>query len=280
VENGFLSVAVIPICYGERILGAIHLADETENKVSFKALEFIESMAPLIGEAIHRFNLEEELRESESRLRLLSSQLLTVQEAERKRIAREIHDGIGQYLTAIKFRVENTLQQMDKGKTKTIIKPLKDIIPIIQESIEEARRIQMDLRPSILDDLGILATIGWFTREFQKVYSHIRIERETDLTENEVPGSLKIALFRVMQEAMNNIAKHSKGNAVHLSLRKMEDRIELKIEDNGMGFDLENYRKGLGLTSMRERIDLSGGSFWIESTIGKGTTIKAYWPID
>jgi PAS domain S-box-containing protein len=279
VENGFLSVAVIPICYGERILGAIHLADETENKVSFKALEFIESMAPLIGEAIHRFNLEEELRESESRLRLLSSQLLTVQEAERKRIAREIHDGIGQYLTAIKFRVENTLQQMDKGKTKTIIKPLKDIIPIIQESIEEARRIQMDLRPSILDDLGILATIGWFTREFQKVYSHISIEKGIDIQENEVPDSLKIALFRVMQEAMNNIAKHSKGNAVHLSLRKMEDRIELKIEDNGMGFDLENYRKGLGLTSMRERTELSGGSFAIESTPGKGTIIRACWPI-
>jgi PAS domain S-box-containing protein len=222
---------------------------------------------------------EDALRESENRLRLLSSQLLTVQESERKRIAREIHDGIGQYLTAIKFRVENTLQQMDKGKTKTIIKPLKDIIPIIQESIEEARRIQMDLRPSTLDDLGILATIGWFTREFQKIYSHIRIDKEIGLLENDVPDPLKIVLYRIMQEALNNIAKYSKADFVILSLKKRNDTIELVAQDNGVGFIPENSRKGLGLTSMSERTELSGGAFEIQSTPGKGTIIRASWTI-
>ena len=278
VENGFLSVAVIPVRYGEKILGAMHLADEMESKVSFQALEFIESMAPLIGEAINRFSLEEEIKESEARLRHLSTELLTVQENERKRIARELHDGIGQTLAAIKFGLESKLGQMRKGAAPPGVS-IESIISLAQNGIEESRRIQMDLRPSILDDLGILATLSWFTREFQKVYSHISIEKGIDIQENEVPDSLKIALFRVMQEAMNNIAKHSKADRVRLSLRKIEDRIELSIEDNGVGFDLENYRKGLGLTSMRERTELSGGSFAIESTPGKGTVIKASWPI-
>ena len=278
VENGFLSVAIIPICYGEKILGAIHLADEMEDTVSFKVLEFIESMAPLIGEAIHRFNLEEGLRESENRLRLLSSQLLTVQEAERKRISREIHDSIGQTLSAIKFGLESKLSQIGKAPAPPGVS-LESIISLTQNGIEESRRIQMDLRPSILDDLGILATIGWFTREFQKVYSQISVEKEIHIEEKDVPDPLKTAIFRVMQEAMNNIAKHSKADLIRLFLHKAEDKIELMIEDNGMGFDLETSKRGLGLTSMRERTELSGGAFVIESTPGKGTIIRASWPI-
>jgi len=278
IQNGFLSVAIVPVRYREQIIGAIHVADEGEGKVALKSIEFMESMAPLIGEAVNRFHLEEEIRDSETRLRHLSSELLTVQESERKRIGREIHDGIGQTLAAIKFALENKLGQM-RGGAASPEASIENIISLAQNGIEESRRIQMDLRPSILDDLGILATLSWFTREFQKVYSHISIEKEIDIQENEVPDSLRIALFRVIQEALNNTAKHSKADLVRLSLGKKEDKIELNIEDNGMGFDLENYRKGLGLTSMRERTELSGGSFAIESTPGKGTTIKAQWPI-
>jgi PAS domain S-box-containing protein len=225
---------------------------------------------------------EEGLRESEKRLRLLSSQLLTVQENERKRIAMELHDGIGQLLTAIKFKVENVLQE--KGKARANEKSLEAIIPMVKESVEEIRRIQMDLRPSVLDDLGILATIGWFTREFQKVYSHISIEKEIHLLEDQVPDPLKIVLFRVIQEAMNNIAKHSKADLVHLSLQKTDGTIELAIQDNGQGFNLmevlsvEGSKRGLGLTSMGERTELSGGSFVVESTRGRGTVIRALWP--
>jgi PAS domain S-box-containing protein len=231
-----------------------------------------------------RKRAEEALRESESRLRSLSSQLLTVQENERKRIAREIHDGIGQILTAIKFKVEDITQQMSKGKAYVKEKSLEPIIPLIQESIEEVRRIQMDLRPSTLDDLGILATTDWFCREFQKIYSTIHIEKLINIHENEVPAHLRTAIFRVMQEALNNIAKHSKADLVHLSLQKTDGTIELAIQDNGMGFNLmevlsvEGSKRGLGLTSMRERTELSGGSFVIESTRGRGTVIRALWP--
>ncbi|OGP73877.1 MAG: hypothetical protein A2V86_00675 [Deltaproteobacteria bacterium RBG_16_49_23] len=220
----------------------------------------------------------EALQASEDRLRSLSSQLLTVQEKERKRIAREIHDGLGQTLAAIIFGLESKLSQIEKETSHHGIS-LKDILSLARNGMEEARRIQMDLRPSILDDIGILSTIGWFSREFQKIYSHIGIEKEILIAEEEIPDSLKTALFRIVQEAFNNIAKYSKTDRVRLSLRKTEDKIEISIEDKGVGFDMENIKHGLGLASMKERTELSGGTFFIESTVGKGTSIRGIWPI-
>ena len=230
-----------------------------------------------------RKRAEEALRESENRLRALSSQLLTAQESERKRIAMELHDGIGQMLTAIKFKVESILQE--KGKARAKEKSFEAIIPMVRESVEEVRRMQMDLRPSTLDDLGVLATLGWFCREYQRIYSHIHIQKEIGLQESEVSTPLKVVIYRLTQEAMNNIAKHSKADLIHLSLGKKGDKIDLDIRDNGMGFDLEEIfstersKRGLGLSSMRERTELSGGTFAIESTQGKGTVIRASWPI-
>ena len=226
-----------------------------------------------------RKRTEEALRDSESRLRYLSSQLLTVQENERKRISREIHDSLGQSQSAIKFKVEAITQEMRENRNKKMTESLETILPIIQASIEESRRIQMDLRPSILDDLGIFPTLEWFCREYQKIYSHIRIEKGTHVKENNLSPELKTVIFRVTQEALNNIAKHSKADLVHLSLKRKEQKIELAMEENGIGFDIENVKKGFGLGSMRERTELSGGTFVIESTKGKGTIIRARWPL-
>ncbi len=225
-----------------------------------------------------------DLEKTNEALRNLSSRLLSAQEEERKRIAGEIHDTLGACLSGIKFKVEDVLQKI--GETsKDAAESLKTVVPVIQEGVEECRRIQMDLRPSMLDDLGLLPTLSWFCRRFQAIYSGIRVDQEVTIEENEVPDSLKIVAFRVTQEAMNNIAKHSKADTVHLFLRKIDDRLELVLEDNGRGFDLQKVlgsgstRRGLGLSSMRERTEFSGGSFWIESTEGKGTAIRAWWPL-
>jgi PAS domain S-box-containing protein len=267
-----------------RSIGMVH--DITERKraeetVRERTLELQQLTATLEQRVQER---TEELEEANKALRNLSTRLLSAQEEERKRVAGELHDTIGACLSGIKFKVESSLQQM--GKTQNhMTESLKTIIPVIQEGIEDCRRMQQDLRPSMLDDLGLLPTLSWFCRRYQTIYTGIKVELEQTLEEREIPNSLKIVIYRVTQEGMNNIAKHSKADLVRLFLRKMDGRIELILEDNGQGFDLkkvlasESTRRGLGLTSMRERIELSGGSFAIESAEGKGTTIRATWTI-
>ena len=227
-----------------------------------------------------RKKLENALKESESQVTNLTSQLLLAEEKERKRIANELHDGLGQSLNAIAFNVRATLEKVG-DKVKTGFESLEAIMPIIQQSMDEVRRIGMNLRPALLDDLGLLPTIGWFIREYQTTYPSIRVEKQTEIEETQVPDSLKAVIYRILQEAMTNIGKHSKANFVNISLmRKKDGRIELMIQDNGIGFGMKGINKGLGLGSMRERAELSGGSFDIESIRMKGSLIRASWPIE
>jgi PAS domain S-box-containing protein len=233
-----------------------------------------------------RKKTKEALERSEAELRRLSSQLLKAQEDERKRIARELHDGIGQSLSAIKFKVETVLNEMGQENPGQVVKSLEAVVPVAQEAVEEVRRISRNLRPSILDDLGILATISWLCREVETIYSGIRIEKQMDIEEHDMPESLKIVTYRVLQESFNNIAKHSHATLVELSLKGTDGKIELAIADNGVGFDVEQVlsgeqsKKGIGLAGMKERTELSGGSFSVESHKGAGSTIRASWPCD
>lgn len=230
-----------------------------------------------------RKKAEAALRESGERLRRLSAELLLAQEKERKRIANELHDSISQSLSAIKFMAEKSLSQVDREAGAPGNGPLVHMVERIQQTIEEVRRIMTDLRPSILDDIGIVATVRWFCREFREVYSGIRVEERICIEEEDVPDALKIVLFRTLQEAMNNVVKHSKADFVSVSLTENDDRIELAIRDNGEGFDVRSKlsakreEHGLGLGSMRERAELSGGSLSIKSRKGRGTLVKGVW---
>jgi signal transduction histidine kinase len=135
----------------------------------------------------------------------------------------------------------------------------------------------------MLDKMGVLATLEWLRRECMKFYPERHIELEAGIAEEEIPETLKINIFRIAQEALNNIAKHSRAEWVDISLSKKADSIELAVSDDGVGMDLElilrtSTAMSLGLTSMRERAELTGGSFGIESTPGEGTTVRASWP--
>jgi len=225
---------------------------------------------------------KKELRESKKRLRSLSSKVLSAQEEERKRISSELHDSLGATLTAIKFSLEDGFRLVEEGGP--ISESLKATVPLTRYAIEETRRISRDLRPSVLDDLGILAAIKWFCGEFQTLHPDIQVEKQIHIREDEVPNRLKIILYRIIQEATNNVTKYSKAGLLCLSFERKNGKIELAIRDNGQGFDLkgalsgENSKHGLGLTSRRERAELSGGVLTIESSRGRGTTIKATWP--
>lgn len=222
--------------------------------------------------------MEEALRESQKELRLLSFQLMAAQENERKAIAQDLHDSIGQTLAAIKFALERKIHQIGEGEPPPGIS-IEDVLTIVQGGIDETRRIMANLRPSVLDDLGILATLSWFCREFHKVYPHIRVGKESNLEEAEIPDSLKTVIFRVLQEAMNNIAKHSRGDFVQVELKREDGDLTFTVRDNGMGFDPRTSPRGLGLASMKERVEISGGKFLLRSAKGQGTNLRAVWPL-
>ena len=228
---------------------------------------------------------EEMLRKSERELRLLSSRILEAQESERKRVARELHDGIGQALTGIKFALENGVRRLKETEMAPHLKVLDDIIPLIQATVDETRRIAMGLRPSTLDDIGISETIYWFCQQYESIYKNIRILKLIEVEEDQIPETLKTVIFRVLQESLNNVAKHSGADRVQLSLQQQDKTVKLIVEDNGSGFDSEKplpqnaSGQGLGLASMRERIELSGGIFTLETAPEQATRICAVWPI-
>ena len=225
----------------------------------------------------------ESLRKSEKQLRILSSKLLSAQEEERKRISRELHDSVGSSLSAIKLTLESAIDRASQNNLTH--ESIEALVSMTQNAIDEARRMMNELRPSMLDDLGLVTTIGWFCKQFRTIYPTISVEENLDIEEQLIPADLKTAIFRIVQESFNNIAKYSKAEFVELSLEKRDNFIGLKIKDNGSGFDLNSvqpkgdYKGGLGLASMKERAELLGGHFKIESKIGSGTTIQANWPL-
>ena len=251
--------------------------DELETRVRERTFELSEAVARLRAENIQRKRLEDTLRESENQVRFFASQCLTAQETERKRVAGELHDSIAASLSAMKIRIEKAAEEMKQGHGKP--ESLQDLGSKVMEINNEVRRIMADLRPSVLDDLGIIAAMNWFCREYQKTYSHISVEKQIGISEDQVPDSLKTPIFRISQEALNNIAKYSRGSLINLSLQKEDNRILLAIRDNGRGFNPDTAKRGLGLSTMRERAQLSGGAFELESTIGKGTIVRVSWAI-
>ena len=252
--------------------------------VMFDAQGAIQGIVCVAQDHTQRRQAEQMLRKSERELRLLSSKILETQENERKQVAQELHDGIGQALTGIKFSIENSLRQLKMGSDANLTRGLETSVTMIQRTIEETRRIAMGLRPSSLDDIGITETILWFCRQFESIYTTIRIETNLGIEEKLLSDALKTTIFRVMQETLNNVVKHSGANLVRLKLLQKGKTVELTIEDNGVGFTpeeeflKEGTDKGFGLASMKDRAELSGGQFAIQSKEGQGTVVRAFWP--
>lgn len=224
------------------------------------------------------------LEDSERQLRLLSAKLMSAQETERKRMAMQLHDSIGQSLSAVKFSIEESLERLKPTVAPEKIRSLESAVSLIQEVMRELRAMLKTLRPAMLDDLGILATVNWLCREIETIYSGVTVERHTDLDEEEIPTTLKVPMFRILQEALNNAVKHSRCDHIQVGLSRSGGRIRLQVRDNGTGMppppmksELDG-QSGMGLASMRERAELSGGRFEIESRPGEGTRIRVSWP--
>jgi signal transduction histidine kinase len=226
------------------------------------------------------------LEASNRQLKYLSQKLMTAEDDERRRIARDLHDSIGQSLSAIKVHVENSVNDIGGRLQADDRMRLKNLVPMIKTAITDVKRIIRNLRPSMLDELGIVATINWICREFNTVYPDIRIEKKLEVDDHHVPEMLKTPIFRLLQEALNNIGKHSGASRIEISLARRDGQIWLEIRDDGCGFDPQSagqhtaQASGFGLAGMRERAEICGASFRIDSSPGEGTRIATKWPLD
>jgi len=250
-------------------------------EVSLNYLKFNHDKTAIVNiiDLTRQKNIELSLRNSEERLQKLSRQLLNAQECERKRLALELHDGLGQSLSTIKYSIEQ-LRMKNYCETNSECKDILDpVVEYIQRTINDTRRMAMDLRPSILDDLGILSTINWFCRQYEETYKNISIDKQIMLEESDIVDSRKIVIYRIIQEALNNIAKHSGADTVCIMLRKIDENfIQLLIADNGCGMSNDGASITTGLSGMKERVELTGGTFMLTNNEPKGVKIDIRWP--
>jgi PAS domain S-box-containing protein len=233
----------------------------------------------LANDVTEKIIAEEKLKHSYDEIRQLASHIENIREEEKIEIAREIHDELGQQLTGLKIDVSWISKKM-KEDDEDIKQKIKGTIELIDETIKIVRRISTELRPSILDDLGLVAALQWQSEEFEK-RSGIKIEFNSTISHTTVAKNIAIALFRIYQESLTNVLRHAKATTVVTTFRQENDQFVLKVIDNGNGFDINGigHKKTLGLLGMKERTLMIGGKYDITSVLDKGTTVVVSVPI-
>jgi signal transduction histidine kinase len=235
--------------------------------------------AALTNEIKERKIAETQLRESEVQLRALAARLISIREEERARIAREIHDELGQVLTGLKMDVTWLAKRL-VGAEEQLVEKAEAMCRLIDSTMHLIRRISTGLRPEILDDMGLVAAFGWQAKEFQK---RMGMRCRLKLPEDQVvlDKELSTAVFRIFQEILTNIARHAKASSVDVSLSISDDLLTLEVVDDGIGISESHIRgqESLGLLGMRERAQLFGGELSIQGASGRGTTVSVSIPM-
>ncbi len=259
--------------------------DALEDMVTKRTRELALTVEALQAEVYERKDIEKALRESQQALRALTLKIVDTQENERRQISKELHDSIGASLAAIKYAIEGRLVHMGDSPPKAIF-PFEKVVTHLNDTIKEVRRISASLRPSTLDDLGLLATIDWYCRNSGEMYAGIHIGTHIQAAETDIPEPAKIIIYRVLQEAVNNALKHSGAENIQVHLISIPREIRLCIADDGRGFRLQDATNGgdaltgFGLQGMRDRAAMAGGRLTIDSCPGGGTTVCLILPHD
>jgi PAS domain S-box-containing protein len=245
----------------------------------------INAIASIAKDITLRKQMEAVLKESQERLKALSRKSIEALENDRKAVSRELHDGIGSGLAAVKFLLEEVAEQM-RGASLPGVALLGKGISHLTAIIKESKRLSVNLRPLSLDDLGLLATIEGYIKQFKDQNKRMAVETRIEMPEDRIPDALKIVLYRILQEALANVARHSSADHILICLRQQEETLELAVEDNGCGFDIEQHLKskdpfsGFGLKSMRERAEICNGTFSVSSAPGQGTALRIKLPLE
>jgi len=294
----FFAVAITPIEKTHRnAREAAVLLKKFIETLSQRTVELAASNLELSLEITQRKAAEEALRKSEhhyaqllkqsdslqEQLRRLSRQILSAQEEERKRISRELHDVIAQTLTGINVRLA-ALKKEAAINTNGLDRNIARTQRLVEKSVGIVHEFARELRPAALDDLGLIPALHSFVKLFSKrtrIHVHLKVFAGVE----QLPGNQRTILYRVAQEALTNVSRHAHASRVEVGIQKVAEGICLKIADNGKSFEVErvlNARgpKRLGLLGMRERVEMVGGRFTVESVLGSGTTIKALIPLE
>lgn len=229
----------------------------------------------------HYLQLLERSRHMQEHLRRLSHEILSGQEEERKKISRELHDEIGQTLTAINVKLA-TLKEEAAVNTTGLKKKIASTQRLVERSMNTVHRFARELRPSLLDDLGLIPALRSYMKGFTK-RTHIPIHFTAFAAVEQLDSDKRTVLYRVAQEAFTNVAKHAKASLVEVNIQKLRGVVRMEIHDNGKSFQVQRLLftkriRRLGLLGMQERVEMVGGSFAVESSPGKGTTICAQIP--
>ena len=252
-----------------------------ESRVRLRTRELGDSNRELRNEVARRERAEEELRASRNNLALLSEQLIQAQEGERRRIAVELHDSVGQSLSAIKYTLERAIIMVQRPALGSPESVLTLAVQRIQETADGIRAISMNLRPQMLDNLGAASATSWFCRDFAEVYPTLNVRAEINAQNDEIPKRISTHLFRCVQELLNNAAKHARAGTVWIEVRRAGPVLSLEVRDDGVGMADEALDParlhGTGIRNLRERAEMTGGEFCLSSLPGCGTTARIEW---
>lgn len=304
---GYESLALVPLHLGSERIGLIQFVSKQKGLFHIEDIQLWERLAETLTAALSKAQTEQALRDREMELNSLNKELenkvrlrtaallnsnreirelahktINAMENDRKVLAKELHDCIGGTLAAIMYQLESRVESTGPPPPSVEI-PLERIITYIGNAILEVKRITRQLRPSVLDDFGLVVAIDANIREFETFHPKTKVRRQISINEGDLSSDAETVLYRVLQEALNNIGKHSKAANVDIQCRHDISGIILEIKDDGIGFEpgqLEsaNVMNGFGLHSMKERVEICNGKFRIESSPGKGTTIIAVIP--
>jgi signal transduction histidine kinase len=253
-----------------------------EGRVRSRTQALAQVNLDLRNEISRREQAEQQLRRSGDELAALSAQLIRAQEDERKRISQELHDSVGQSLSAAKYTVERGLELLRLPDRDGGMAALTLAIGRIQEAAESIRTISMDLRPTILDDLGVVSALQWFCRSFAEIYPSLEVAEDFQVKNHEVPDRLATVVYRCAQEMLHNVAKHAEATRVEVRLTMVDRTLDFQVRDNGKGIvkaDPESPNRGSGLRNLRERAKITGGNFHVHKAEDGGTVAHLTWPL-
>jgi two-component system, NarL family, sensor kinase len=213
-------------------------------------------------------------------LRRLAYGLLRTQEAERLKVASELHDEVAPMVVMVKYMIEDAMSRLARGSSDEASEVLTGATSRLRDVLAELRRISTDLRPRLLDDLGLGPTLQWYCRGFEEACQTVTVKCRVSANERGIPEDLKLEIFRIVQEALSNVAQHARANRVNVSLVQMGDELRLAVDDDGIGFDstrVADNASGLGLHAIRKRVDATGGVLILETAPQRGTRISVAW---